>query len=377
MSKAQPMRMLLELLTGTKLAARLRGAWKHDVEQAMRPLRAELRRLTREVGEIRVALDETAARAARSERTSTQLRLIHELDEQQRDLIDLLPTILNVDCVGAHMRQAIESAPVRSDPFEHVVVEGLLPEALYDLLLTALPPAVFFHDRDPIKQNLAFPMVFGPLLSMRVWNFVDEVIAGHLIRPAVLNKFHEPLQRHYDVIFGPSLRERAGGLPHLTSGGRLMLRRPGYHLSPHRDPKHSMVTCLLYLARPGDSDVYGTQLFRVTGDQEAHYKQTYYPESNGHPCELAAVVPFRPNTMLAFLNARGAHGATIPADAPGDLERYSYQFYVAPKKEALRDLLKTLPRDRRAMWQSRDKVDRSQTGMEESAARGQLTGSRR
>ena len=359
------MRTLFNLLKDTTFAARLRGAWKHDVDQAMTPILAELRRLTREVGEIRVALDETVARAARSDRSATQLRLIHELNEQQRDLIALLPTLLNLHCVGAHIRQAIASAPVRSDPFEHIVVEGVLPEPFYDLLLTALPPAVFFHDRDPIKQNLAFPIVFGPLLSMRVWNFVDEVVAGQTIRPAVLEKFREPLQRHYDVVFGPSLRERASSLPHLTSGGRLMLRRPGYHLSPHRDPKHSMVTCLLYLARPGDSDVYGTQLYRVDGDQEAHYKQTYYPEQNGHQCELAEVVPFRPNTMLAFVNARGAHGAVIPAEAPLDLERYSYQFYVAPKKEALGGLLKTLPRDRRAMWQSRDKID----GLEIPASR--------
>jgi hypothetical protein len=367
--------MLFDLLKRTKLAARLRGAWTHDVEQAMTPLRAELRRLTREVGEIRVALEEATARAARSERSSTQLRLIHELDERQRDLIGLLPTLLDVHCIGAHIRQAIESAPVRSDPFEHVVVEGVLPEALYDLMLTALPPAVFFHDRDPIKQNLAFPMVFGPLLSLRVWNFVDEAVAGHMIRPAVLKTFHEPLQRHYDVLFGSSLRERASRLPHVTSGGRLMLRRPGYHLSPHRDPKHSMVTCLLYLARPGDSDVYGTRLYRVAGDREAHYKQTYYPESSGHQCELAAVVPFRPNTMLAFVNSRGAHGATIPAGAPSELERYSYQFYVAPKKEALGALVKTLPRDRRAMWQSRDKVGRLDIPAQEPTETNQLTGS--
>jgi hypothetical protein len=40
-----------------------------------------------------------------------------------------------------------------------------------------------------------------------------------------------------------------------------MPRRPGYHLEPHRDPKRSLLTCLLYLARPGDSDAQGTQLF--------------------------------------------------------------------------------------------------------------------
>src|SRR5687767_14489603 len=193
------MRTLFNLLKGTTLATRLRGVWKHDVDQALTPILTELRRLTREVGEIRVALDETVARAARSDRSATQLRLIHELNEQQRDLIAILPTLLNLHCVGEHIRQAIASAPVRSDPFEHIVVEGVLPAPFYDLLLTALPPAVFFHDRDPIKQNLAFPIVFGPLLSMRVWNFVDEVVAGQTIRPAVLEKFREPLQRHYDV----------------------------------------------------------------------------------------------------------------------------------------------------------------------------------
>ena len=47
--------------------------------------------------------------------------------------------------------------------------------------------------------------------------------------------------------------------------------------------------------------------------------------------------------MLVSLNSTGAHGATIPADAPADLERYTYQFYVAPLNEALAALIKSLP----------------------------------
>ena len=60
-----------------------------------------------------------------------------------------------------------------------------------------------------------------------------------------------------------------------------MLRRPGYYLGPHRDPKRAMLTCLLYLAREGDSEAHGTQIFRVRDDGEASYKQTYYPEDEG------------------------------------------------------------------------------------------------
>jgi hypothetical protein len=129
-----------------------------------------------------------------------------------------------------------------------------------------------------------------------------------------------------------------------------MLRRPGYQLGPHRDPKHAMLTCLMYLARDGDSEAYGTQIFRVHDDEEADYKQTYYPEEKGRRCELVKVVPFKPNTMLVSLNARGAHGATIPLDAPAGLERYTYQFYVAPQNEDLAALIKSLPVQQRAMW---------------------------
>jgi hypothetical protein len=57
-----------------------------------------------------------------------------------------------------------------------------------------------------------------------------------------------------------------------------------------------------------------------------------------------------------FVNSRGAHGASIPADAPPELERYT-QFYVAPDAPALTALIKTLPAERRAMW-----ANKTQTG---------------
>jgi hypothetical protein len=172
----------------------------------------------------------------------------------------------------------------------------------------------------------------------------------------VLDRFHQPLQRHFDSVFGPAFRERANALPQSVSGGRLMLRCRGYHLDPHRDPKRSMLTCLLYLARPGDNEAYGTQIFRVANDVDASYKQTYYPQQLGHACELVKVVPFRANSMLVFLNSRGAHGATIPTDAPADVARYSYQFYIAPRNEELASLIKSLPADRRRMWQSKSEL---------------------
>jgi hypothetical protein len=347
--------MLGNLLKGTRLGARIRGALRHDAEEALKPLRKELRRLSRDVEALQAALQDTSLRAARGDRAAAQLRLMLELNDQQRDRVAALSDLLDEACIQAHASRAIAGAELRRDPFEHIVVDGILPPALYDLLLSALPPEPFFQAHDPIKQDMHFPITFGPVLAKTVWNFVDGVLARRVIQPAVLEKFYGPLQEHFDTVFGPTFRAQANALPHLSSGGRLMLRRAGYHLDPHRDPKRSMLTCLLYLARPGDSEAHGTQLFRVIGDREANYKQTYYPEADGRRCELAEVVAFRPNRMLAFLNSRGAHGAHIPADA-GEVERYSYQFYVAPENEALGALIRELPAERRTMWQNKNRV---------------------
>jgi hypothetical protein len=55
--------------------------------------------------------------------------------------------------------------------------------------------------------------------------------------------------------------------------------------------------------------------------------------------------------MLIFLNSVGAHGAHIPEDAqPEDLERYIYQFRIAPTVDAMRMLKQALSADRRALW---------------------------
>jgi hypothetical protein len=325
-----------------------------DGDATLKLLRKDVRRLTQRLEKLEESQRSAVELLSRTNRTSSQLRLVSVLNRQQQPDIERLPALLNETFIAEHVRRAFAVAPLLTDPYEHVIVERVLPDATYELLIRAIPPAEFFNDRDPIKQNLAFPLEFGPTLSALAWDYMDDVIARQVIRPAVLEKFHDPLQRHFASTFGAEFVERANSLPQSIHGGRLMLRRPGYQLGPHRDPKRAMLTCLMYLARQGDSEAYGTQLFRVHDDEEADYKQTYYPEEKGRRCELVKVVPFKPNTMLVSLNSRGAHGATIPLDAPADLERHTYQFYVAPQNEDLAALIKSLPRQQRAMW--RDKA---------------------
>jgi hypothetical protein len=348
--------MLSRIAKSTGILARLRAAWRQDAHDVTKPIANEVQRLRRDLDRARADLQEMSVRAARADRTAAQLRSMLLLNESQRERSAHLDRVLDPARIEAHVRAAVCAAQVQTEPYEHIVVERLLPEDVYELLIETIPPLPFFTEHDPIKQDLVLPLDLGPTLGSRAWNFLNDVVAPQMLRPSVMAKFSEPLRQHYRTIFGDAHVEQASELPQSTSGGRIMLRRPGYHLAPHRDPKRSLVTCLLYMARPGDSDTFGTQIFRVDHDSEAGYKQTYYPEQEGHACELVKVVPFRPNSMLAFLNSRGAHGASIPADAPAHVGRYAYQFYVAPETESLSALIKQLPRERRVMWQNKNKV---------------------
>jgi len=346
--------MLRSLLTRTGLASYVSRLWQPDVDDALKPVRKDIRLLLGQVEALQATLEQTRQLAARADRQAAQVRLTTVLNREQHHIVARASERLDAVRIAAHVRAAIESAVLVSEPYEHMVVERLLPQDVYDLLIESIPPEPFFDDRDSIKRNLRFPMELGPTLTGMVWGFFDELVTDQMIRPAVLERFAAPLQHHYESIFGPDFRARASVMPHRVNSGRLMLRRRGYHLDPHRDPKHSMLTCLVYFARPGDDEAFGTEIFSVANDSDADYKQTYYPEQAGNTCTLVKVVPFRPNSMLVFLNSRGAHGATIPADAPESLARYSYQFYVGPEKDALGTLIRQLPDSRRRMWQNKE-----------------------
>jgi hypothetical protein len=106
------------------------------------------------------------------------------------------------------------------------------------------------------------------------------------------------------------------------------------------------------LKRPDDDESWGTDLYRVKGDEEAKGARPHWIDEA--QCELTERVAFRRNRALMFLNSVGAHSARIPDGAqPADLERYAYQFRVGARADTINWLLAKLPEDRRAMWEGK------------------------
>jgi hypothetical protein len=260
-----------------------------------------------------------------------------------------VPRLLDIPTMSAHLRRRLAATPIQMGPMPHVVVVDILPPATYQLLLEAIPPIEHFSADDRVKQNWEVTDEYtGSDFCREVWGSVDRDWMGGCVLPEVMQAFRDPLFEHYRQLFGDELAPQAMA-EQTARRGRVMLRRPGYRLKPHRDPMTATMTVLLYLARPGDDSAFGTQLYRVKEDRVPDRSKTYYPPPE--LCEQVVDVPFRPNTALLFINSTGgAHGAGIPKTAPPDLQRYSYQAYIGLPLGRLADVLNQLTGDARARW---------------------------
>ena len=130
-------------------------------------------------------------------------------------------------------------------------------------------------------------------------------MAGVLAQ-ALLRRLAAAVAAHYAQTGGHEFGQQAAAIPHRSFAGRIQLRRPGYSLQPHLDPKRVVITGLIYFARPGDDPAHGTQLFSVDRPFVSAGIKTFFPEQHGISCTLAASVPFTANTLLAFVNSGGA-----------------------------------------------------------------------
>jgi hypothetical protein len=302
----------------------------------------QLDTLTTEVRSLSAALDTVSAH-------ERQLRAVLQADAVADERVLRFQAVLDEEALGAHIHRAVSRAALHLDPFPHCVVDRLFPRTYYDALIEAIPPVELFSDRPVNKQQLLVPFAFAPKYSRIVWAHMADVAATRLLAPAIVDKFREPLADWLRAHFPTAGEHPLADVELKCSDGRIMLRRPGYRIPPHRDPKWGFVTCLLYLARPGDDSRWGTQLYRVEADEEARGGAPHWvPEER---CRWVADVDFLPNRALIFLNSAGAHGAQIPPDAePADLERYTYQFRVGPERDSMEALRATLAPEQQFLW---------------------------
>lgn len=345
----------------------LRDHVRNEVEERAQKTTAKLEKQLRQLEESRVAAEEklrqlnkryeelltkygaaTETLGQQRERFGALKDEIHalkkaQLDERVRaleaarrsDHADRLRTLTSelesrfpLESLTTHVQQVIARSPVMNDPYPHVVLDDVVPSALHAMLYEDRPPRGFWCDGQEGRQNWTIGEDLGPLRTEAVWQFMDDVVVARVLVPQLASLFDAYLQTQHRRKAKRD-RDEAGQNSYARSGGRLMLRRPGYHFEPHLDPPRALLTGLFYVGRPEDGHDYGTKLLRSNRPIPDERHGVWYPLREGASCELVKVVPARPNSMLVFASRIGLHGADIPADAqPPTLERYAYQFYI-------------------------------------------------
>lgn len=319
-------------------------------------LREELSDTSRQLAALGAAV---AALGGRAEDTARDLATVRLKCDQLAVSAERLSTdvdrttdlarVTNAARVRAHVSAAVAGAQLGLDPFPHMVIDNFLPADLYDALIETMPPRVLFEDNPVNRQQLKVPPRLAGAASFRLWRFlVNDIVEGEL-QSALVRIFREPITEFVHRFWpGMDIDEvRFKG-----SDGRIILRRRGYVIPPHRDPKWGWLTFILYLAKPGDPETWGTQLYRVTDDVEAPGAQPFWMQS--HNNVLVQDVRFVANRALVFLNSDGSHGASLPPEAPADFERYIYQCRVGPDRHTIDALKARLSPEARARWEGKD-----------------------
>jgi len=303
--------------------------------------------------EILAQLKATREELARVSVREGELRAVLERATEMDAHLERLKKTLRKTTMAQKVTAAIERAEYHATPFPYTVIDNFLPPVFYDALLEGIPPVALFESKPIGKQHLDVPFAMAPLYSQRIWRFMANELIPKVITPALLTKFRaeidEWIRRNWPDVPPESIEVR-------PSGGRIMYRRRGYRIRPHRDPKWSFITCILYLAFPGDDESWGTQMYAVRNDREATSAAPYWIDEQD--CTMVEDVKFVPNRMITFLNSDGAHGAFIPPDAqPENLRRYIYQFRLGPTQDWVAKLKAMLPEEKQPLWAGKALVD--------------------
>ena len=202
------------------------------------------------------SLDEIESLHGKVRGLETRVRQLVAAHERPEKTVEQLRRALAAfdpdrDPVSCHRRRCCRSA--RIGAISHVLIDKLLPEDAYHQLVKAIPPRVFFEHLDPNHQEVTVPSDLAPLLSREIWAaFYGRAVTEALV-PGLVDKFREPLDRlvcrywpKHQSLVDANIR-----LELLMS--RILLRRPGYVIKPHRDPRWAFLTCLVYLPRAAPS----------------------------------------------------------------------------------------------------------------------------
>jgi len=218
------------------------------------------------------------------------------------------------------MVAAVERAELRTEPFDHIYMEGVLDPASYEALLAGMPDRRFYHDlrhQDAVRKDgsstrlrmYLYPELLRrlPDKQRRVWVAVAEALCSPELELAFKRKFRRALEER----FGKPA-EKIGVYPIPI----LLRDQPGYRIGIHSDVRKKAITVQFYLPRD---------------DSQRHVGTIFHESDRGEGARRTKQMPFMPSSGYAFPVSLTKSWHSAAATSPEDGERVSMMvtYYVA------------------------------------------------
>lgn len=223
-----------------------------------------------------------------------------------------------------HIDKKIEEAKVELNPFPHILIEGVFTDELYKNMHRLWPKSQEF-----IGDNRSIlPVTYGCLECTGLtteqkifWRMFGEVIVNRYIKQKLILKLAPYI----------CLKHRLGDfssqdLTYLTDFTNLrqdcLVQDLGsYQISPHIDQLNIFAALLFYLPEDFDHQEFGTEL--LSGQPCENPNEIY----EGHEMLLVRKIPYKPNTLLCFLQTPSSWHRVSPIK---DRKGYIRKLYLAP-----------------------------------------------
>ena len=197
---------------------------------------AEIEALRQELQSLRDEAGRLAAELARAQRQSAQAQALAAEEPHEAIRMEHLERVLDLSAVTRHVREAIARAPRVEGSGQPVVIDDLLPAAVRQAAVEAIPPPAFLDDDAGGSPEVSLPPKVAPTYVVATWMFLNDV-AKDLIGPALVVRAAEP-------------QAQAPGLELKLTRSLLLRARP---VEPRRD-RPAPDEVLTLVAHLGDYD---------------------------------------------------------------------------------------------------------------------------
>jgi len=215
--------------------------------------------------------------------------------------------------------EGIERAPLETQPFDHICMRDLFPQAFYRQLLDSIPPVKHFHElrhRDALRPDGSSTRLRFYLYPEQLWFLPAAVrarwapLARLLTSKDLEDAFKRKFRRALEARFGCDI-ERLKFYPIPI----IVRDLPGYRIGIHADVPKKAITVQFYLPRD---------------ESQKHIGTIFHDGPSGEAALRTRKMQFLPASGYAFpvQQAESWHSAETATEAEGERQSIMLTYYV-------------------------------------------------